>query len=77
MFDSEYDISYLKLMSETCNLCNLFSKSLASTGTNPLDITTLRRDGVTVSVKDGPKLLSIYTDPGMFYTPDSIFTLIY
>ncbi|RYP04080.1 hypothetical protein DL765_010313 [Monosporascus sp. GIB2] len=64
VFNGEYNVADLELMSHSCDLCNLLFKTLDSTGIRPPRVITLSQNGGTVGIKHGPKLLSIYVEPG-------------
>ncbi|RYP78241.1 hypothetical protein DL771_000718 [Monosporascus sp. 5C6A] len=65
VFNGEYNVADLELMSYSCDLCNLLFKTLDNTGTPKSPrVITLSQDGGTVGIKHGPKLLSIYVEPG-------------
>ncbi|RYP27078.1 hypothetical protein DL768_011347 [Monosporascus sp. mg162] len=65
VFNGEYIVADLELMSHRCDLCNLLFGTLDNTGIpQPPRVITLSQDGGTVGVKHGPKLLSIYVEPG-------------
>ncbi|KAI1451719.1 hypothetical protein F4805DRAFT_463486 [Annulohypoxylon moriforme] len=64
LFEDECNVENLKLMSSSCDLCNLLSRTLEDASIRPPRTIMLNQDGATVSVKDGPKLLSIYVALG-------------
>lgn len=53
-------------MSGTCDLHGLLLKSLDREGYTPPRVFTLRQDGAIVGIENGPNLLSIYVEPGMW-----------
>ncbi|KAI1761141.1 hypothetical protein GGR53DRAFT_522602 [Hypoxylon sp. FL1150] len=64
IFNGEYNLIKLQLISRRCSLCSLLFRALESAGIEPPRVVTLKQDGATVKVEDGPKLLSIYSEPG-------------
>ncbi|XXH02380.1 hypothetical protein Hte_008755 [Hypoxylon texense] len=63
MFNGEYSVADIELMSHGCDLCGLLFRALDGANIRPPRVVTINQDGATVRVKDGPKLLSIYADP--------------
>jgi hypothetical protein len=66
LFDPECDLS--SLQPQACDLCFLLFRALDVVGIVPPRVITLRQKGAIVGVENGPDLLSIYVEPGM-WTP--------
>jgi hypothetical protein len=66
LFDPECDLSTLRMISDTCDLHGLLLRSLEREGYIPPRVFTLRQDGALVGIENGPNLLSIYVEPGMW-----------
>ncbi|KAI2462981.1 hypothetical protein F4781DRAFT_426743 [Annulohypoxylon bovei var. microspora] len=78
LFSGECNVADLELMSHSCDLCHLLFKALDNIGIGPPRKITLNQNGAVVSVKGGPKLLSIYLGlPKLLQTAsDDQFTLL-
>lgn len=67
LFNYECNVEELELTSHSCDLCRLFFSALENIDIRPPRVITPKQDGITVSVKDGPRLLSIYMTPGIVF----------
>ncbi|KAH7020515.1 heterokaryon incompatibility protein [Ilyonectria destructans] len=70
LFDSRCDLSMLKTTSQTCDLCRLLSRALENVDHGPFEFVTLSQTSASVSIENGPTLLSLYTEPGTSLNPD-------
>jgi hypothetical protein len=64
LFESRCDLSRLKTMSHTCDLCRLLLKALELASDRNWGFVNLRQTGAIIGIESGPVLLSLYTEPG-------------
>ncbi|KAF2107047.1 hypothetical protein BDV96DRAFT_506859 [Lophiotrema nucula] len=70
LFDTVCDLSRLKAQSHGCDMCALLQEALARKGIKAPRVVELRQNAANVGLKNGPNLLSIYSEPSNLHAPD-------
>lgn len=64
LFDQVYDLTDLQQQARNCNICSLLEESLHRKGIRAPKVVALQQDAAHVRLRNGPNLLSLYSEPG-------------
>ncbi|OAL47430.1 HET-domain-containing protein [Pyrenochaeta sp. DS3sAY3a] len=63
LFDRVYDLTDLQQQARNCNICSLLEESLHRKGIRAPKVVALQQDAAHVRLRNGPNLLSLYSEP--------------